>query len=196
MTNEEQEQARHGRRLRDQPLVTRLRYRYRRVSDFLGHNPVVPFVLVVLLAAFALYKVEGVADDAKATADATAAAVVTIEAERSQRIEVVGQIIKFTCEDNNSQDDTLAALVAVSLSGSGFTEGIDRSRLTPFDLQVLTTLAKIQRLSQGANSHLNRVFERKLRALRDLRECPTIVESYLNGVPPPASALGLGNGHR
>lgn len=158
--------------------------------------------VVVIALSGAVIVFSNVAKDAsQASADAEAAtaklsAVIKAQGEeRAQRIDVTGKIVKYTCKDNNQQDDSLAQLIAVSLSGNDtFGEGLDLSLLTPFQVQVLGAIAAIQQLTAQDNQ-FQHVFEQELHQLRDLRNCEQIVTAYINGEPPPVSSLGLGRGN-
>lgn len=153
-----------------------------RLNGFLLRNPLGAYVILVLAIVFALYRIEGSIDD--------------INTEREQRKLVVAQQVENTCTDNNEQDSTLAKLVAVSVQGqtAGFGSGIDPTLLTPFDVQVLTSIAKVQELSQQDNDELEQVFAKTLADLRAKRDCEEIVAAYLKGEDPPEDALGKPQG--
>jgi hypothetical protein len=53
----------------------------------------------------------------------------------------------FFCSENNRQDRALGRLLAAADTQGGFGAGVDRSRLTQFDRQVLSTIAKVQQVS-------------------------------------------------
>lgn len=103
-------------------------------------------------------------------------------AERNARVQTVSQILQSGCATDNGQDKLLARLVAASLSqqGGSFGEGIDPSTLTPFDLQVLATIAKV---SAATQTPLTDKFRHVLHKLRNLTDCSAVVQAYLNGDP-------------
>lgn len=118
-----------------------------------------------------------------------AQAIDQITAERSTRINTVAQILDQGCSTDNGQDKLLAKLIAASLSQTGgFGEGIDPSTLTPFDLQVLATIAKVT--AAQPQSPLTDKFRHILHKLRHLTDCTAIVDAYLNGTDIPNLASG------
>jgi hypothetical protein len=111
-----------------------------------------------------------------------------IEAERQDRIQNMAGIIDDNCETNNEQDQLLATLVAVSISGnSSFGDGIDRTQLTEFEAQVLAAINKVQSLQGDQRDVLTSVFEKKLADLRDLTDCAEAVSRFIAGDPTPES---------
>lgn len=111
-----------------------------------------------------------------------------IENEREARINNFSEFIDENCETNNEQDQLLATLVAVSISGNNsFGEGLDPDQLSDFDLAVLDSIRQIQKQAQeDGPSVLQSVFLRKLKELRDLQPCAEAVAAYITGEPPPS----------
>lgn len=140
---------------------------YRRLSRWADKNPLAAYVLLILTFSFALWQIGQAVED--------------INTERSARSEVVAGVINQFCEDNNGQDDTLAALVAASLkqSGGGFGEGVDTSQLTAFDVQVIASIQRIQAASGQKANMLTDIFQKKLEALRKRQDCEELVQSFV-----------------
>lgn len=122
-----------------------------------------------------------------------------LTAERNARQQVVAQQIDFNCSTNNGQDKLLARLVAASIGPQGtFGEDLDPSTLTPFDLQVLATIAKITAAS--TDTPLTHRFQQVLAKLRDLTDCQALVNAYLAGdsittARSPVDAVGTAVRH-
>lgn len=144
----------------------------------------VAFLALVFLGAWGFIRLEGFhvgPIDVVGTTEANEEAIRQINAERAARTDVVASIIHDFCTTNNEQDTLLASLVKVSVdSGATFGKGIDLSQLTDFDIQVLTSIAKVQQLSEDTDTHLTRLFERKLKSLQNTTDCEAKVASFLN----------------
>jgi hypothetical protein len=103
-----------------------------------------------------------------------------IEDERAARAASITGIIDLFCSDNNAQDRTLAHLVEVSLSGdASFGAGLDPNALTPFDIQVLTSIGKVQELTE--DNSMQRVFRQELANLQDEDNCEGLISKFLAG---------------
>lgn len=142
------------------------------------------FGFLIFLVVFSLIgiKAVNVASDASKAADDANAAIKAAEAERAARTETVTQVISLGCNTDNSQDLLLARLVAASLdeSAASFGSGVDPSSLTAFDMQVLTTIAKVAAETPTA---LTSRFRHVLAKLRNTQNCQAIVDAYLAGKP-------------
>lgn len=100
--------------------------------------------------------------------------------EREVRAKVQAEINRYVCNENNKQDRILAGLIEVSVSGtSSFGANIDRSALSPFDLEVLRTIAKVQKLTEGQPDKLKAVFNRALQQLQAETPCGAVVRAFL-----------------
>lgn len=120
---------------------------------------------------------------------AMAVALHRFENERAERSESVAGHIALTCETDNDQDRLLAKLVRVSLEGGTFGANIDPSDLTPADVAVLGSIAKVQALAAEAPpTQQQRVFESELENLDRLTPCQALVARYLSGEQVPTTA--------
>lgn len=129
----------------------------------------VAFVALIILGATGFFKIQNNVD--------------AIQQERIARVDATSGIIRLFCDTNNEQDTTLAKLVEVSLNGGTFGEGLDPAKLTQFDIAVLTSIAKVQRMTRDTTQI--KVFRRELARLQDELPCGVLVESFLSGNPAP-----------
>lgn len=116
-------------------------------------------------------------------------ALEAIEDERDNRAVGLSSVIDFGCETDNAQDLTLADLISVSLAGGSFGANIDLSTLSPGAQAVVAAVAEVQEATANAPpTEQQRVFEEKLKELRDLTSCDELVDAFLDGdtLPPPS----------
>lgn len=146
-----------------------------RIAGALVRLRIFAFIFLLVFSA-SVWKIGSVANDAQDAID-------TANAERAARSATVAQVIDFGCSTDNGQDRLLAKLVAASIDPQqgAFGDGVDPNTLTPFDLQVLATIAKVS-AAQPTNP-LTRKFKHVLKKLRDLTDCDSLVSSYLAGAP-------------
>jgi hypothetical protein len=130
---------------------------YWRTSDFADRNPLAAWVLLVISVAAGFFMVQANIDQ--------------VNKERQARFVAQTSVNAYFCGQNNEQDRILARLVEVSLNGGNFGDDIDPATLTPFDLEVLATIAKVQSAGGKEADELQRVFKRKLAALKDKAKC-------------------------
>jgi septal ring factor EnvC (AmiA/AmiB activator) len=125
-------------------------------------------------------QLEGRQDDLEETQNEIATTQKQLRLERSVRSKVQAEINRYVCSENNKQDRILAGLIEVSVNGSSsFGSGIDPAELSRFDIEVLETIDKVQKLSQGQPDRLKRVFAKALRQLRAETPCEAIVQAFL-----------------
>lgn len=113
-----------------------------------------------------------------------AVGLVIVGDEREARVDTAATVIALGCETDNSQDETLAALVEISLDpgAAAFGANIDASKLTPFDMKVITSIARVQQLTQEAPpTKQEEVFTRQLAELNDLQPCAALAQAYKDG---------------
>lgn len=146
----------------------------------------VAFSLVALqlfllgVGAWGAYRIETRQNEQQETQERIEKTQRGLEVERRVRSQVQGEINRYVCSENNNQDQVLAGLIEVSLGGqSSFGDGIDRSRLSPFDLAVVSSINKVQKLSEGKSNQLTAAFEKALEELREKTPCAEIVRAFL-----------------
>jgi hypothetical protein len=133
------------------------------------------FILFTTSIVLAVIVIAGVANDASDAID-------TAEGERAARSTSVTGVIDLFCDINNAQDSTLAGLLNAS-NGAEFGDGIDPNTLTPFDIQVLASIARVQALSEDAAPQ--DLIDTTLAELEDLTPCQKIISLYLAGEEVP-----------
>lgn len=134
-------------------------------------------LVVVCLGAFQL---ENRQDELAQTQDEIATTQTRLKRERIVRSRVQGEINRYVCSENNKQDRVLAGLIEVSIGGrSSFGDGLKPGALSPFDIQVVRTIAKVQRLTEGSPDKLKVVFERALHQLQTETPCGAVVKAFL-----------------
>lgn len=136
------------------------------------------FLLVVV--SLGAYQLESRQDDLAEAQDEIAQTQTRLKRERVVRSRVQGEINRYVCSENNKQDRVLAGLIEVSIGGrSSFGEGVDQGSLSVFDLEVIRTIAKVQRLTEGSPDQLKAVFERALHQLQTETPCGAVVKAFL-----------------
>lgn len=136
------------------------------------------FLLVVV--CLGAYQLESRQDELGEAQDEIAKTQTRLTRERVVRARVQGEINRYVCTENNKQDRVLAGLIEVSIGGrSSFGEGIQPGSLSPFDIEVVRSIAKVQRLTEGNPDQLKTVFERALRQLQAETPCGTVVRAFL-----------------
>lgn len=116
-------------------------------------------------------------------------AITQINAERTARTSAASSINAFVCQRDNSQDKTLAKLVAVSLQGG--IGSVDTSTLDHFDLKVLGTFAKLQGGAQA--QHQREVFTRELARLRMVTNCHALALELVTAAGGDPSSVKITN---
>lgn len=136
------------------------------------------FLLVVV--SLGAWQLESRQDELAETQDAIVDTQEQLQTERLVRSRVQGEINRYVCTENNNQDRILAGLIEVSVGGSAaFGKGIDRSLLSPFDREVLSSITKVQRLTEGQGDELKSAFRRALRELQAETPCAAVVKAFL-----------------
>ena len=138
-------------------------------------------LFLVVVGALGFYKIETQQDDTDKIARSTAATQQHLNKERKARSKVQAEINRYVCVENNKQDRVLASLIVASTGdGAGaFGEGIDPDDLTPFDVEVLKSIAKVQALSEASGgADFREAFERALRQLRRETPCSALVAAF------------------
>lgn len=141
-------------------------------------------LVVVCLGALVL---EGRQDDLSQAQDdivATQGAIIDtqrdVRHERTVRVEVQAEINRYVCTENNKQDRILAGLIEISIGGnSSFGNGIDRSKLSNFDIQVLEAIERVQKLTESQPDALKDAFNRALLQLQAETPCNAVVKAFL-----------------
>ena len=113
-----------------------------------------------------------------------AVGLVIVGNEREARVDTAATVIALGCETDNSQDETLAALVEISLDpgAAAFGANIDTSKLTQFDVKVIASIARVQQLAADAPpTEQEEVFNRQLAELNDLQPCEALAQAYKDG---------------
>lgn len=136
------------------------------------------FLLVVVCVG--AFQLESRQDDLSAAQDDITQTQDQLKRERLVRSRVQGEINRYVCNENNKQDRLLAGLIEVSIGGqSSFGAGIDSSSLSPFDLEVIRSIGKVQRLSETNPNQLKSAFQRALRQLQAETPCGAVVTAFL-----------------
>lgn len=134
-------------------------------------------LVVVTVGAFKLESRQNDLSDAQADIVRTQN---QLTRERLVRSKVQAEINRYVCSENNKQDRILAGLIEVSIGGeSSFGSGIDKSNLSPFDLEVIRSIGKIQRLSEGGSDKLKVAFQKALEQLQEETPCHAVVKAFL-----------------
>lgn len=138
-----------------------------RVNAFFERYPLVAYVCLTFGIALAFFRAESARD--------------TSEREREARAAVQSEINRYVCQENNKQDTILADLLDISLNGSQtFGQDIDPSQLTEFDIAVLSSIGKVQELTQaGPPTEQEEVFQDALVKLRNKAPCNAIANAFL-----------------
>lgn len=145
-------------------------------------------VAIVVIGTFVGFAATGYsikqADDAAQDAQG---AVDAINGETDARRAAFSETIDTFCDENNRQDRLLAQVLSVAVNETPpFGAGINPDNLSPFDLRVIATIARIQNLSvSGPPSPLQTKLEEQIRELKDLTPCEVLVKLYLAGQPIP-----------
>lgn len=139
-------------------------------------------LFLLLVVTWGAYRIEVRQDTQAENTEAIAKTQQRLQHERVLRSKVQSEINRYVCNENNKQDRILAGLVQVALGGqSTFGEGIDRSQLTHFDMEVVATIAKIQRLGETSSSQggFRKAYEQALHQLQEETPCKTLVTAFL-----------------
>lgn len=137
------------------------------------------FLLVVV--CLGAWQLESRQDDLSETQEAIVATQNQLTRERAVRSRVQAEINRYVCTENNKQDRVLAGLIEVSIGGGRniFGAGLNPALLSPFDREVVRSIAKVQRLTEGDPGQLKEVFERALHQLQAETPCGTVVKAFL-----------------
>jgi hypothetical protein len=137
-------------------------------------------VFLLVVVTLGALKLESRQDDLEETQAEITKTQSQLAHERFVRSKVQSEINRYVCSENNKQDRILAGLIEVSIGGqSSFGAGIDTSSLSPFDLEVIRAIAKVQRLSEGEGSQLKVAFEEALHQLQKQTPCGEVVQAFL-----------------
>lgn len=151
-----------------------------RANEFLLHNPLPAFIVVVLVSFWAVSAAWQAGKDGQDAGEQAQEAVEQSNSERTARVKILGEINRYVCKENNKQDLILAGLIQVSLGGeSSFGQGIDRGALDPFEIDVIEAISHVQTLSQdGAQQGFQAAFKRALAQLRQKTPCNALVLAF------------------
>lgn len=157
-----------------------MRSGWSKANNWIQHNPLFAYILVVAVAFFAVNQAIEAGRDGETAGNQAKEAIQKNERERRVRARIFGEVNRYVCQENNKQDRILAGLIEVSIGGqTNFGQGIPRDQLTAFDLQVLDAINHVQTLSSAQQpEEFLSAFKRALAQLRNQTPCAALVTAF------------------